>query len=268
MADADRWHHLTAQRNLMNTSHLIPESPTIAKRLGRWARKHWVISGLLLLVLLWWAYWWHFNTPIRNPWPKEAFTIKGRFPFDKGYELAFRFGVHGEASWHRRACGGWGFFTDEASCSGGWVYVKPRQIDGQHYEITLYRDYYLPGLVQWSRVNGASHLVFKPTPGVDPQTYLITSQARGKDSPDICDDSEVSYMKRRGKLFCMAQYTNDDRSRGYKKYIHLQLPPSAQAGPNEEVRDFWLKSELDELIKQTTPAVQSTPSGHSAARTH
>ena len=62
---------------------------TCKQWLLHWVRQHWIISTLVLLYVTYSGFWWLVFTPIRNPWPQEAFTIRGRFPFDKGYELMF-----------------------------------------------------------------------------------------------------------------------------------------------------------------------------------
>ena len=210
-----------------------------------WMRRHWIISTSLAFIAAWSSISWFAFTPIRNPWPKEAYTIKGRFPFDKGYELIFFQSVYGEAEWHQRWCGG--IQIEKATCSAGLVYLKPNQIDGQHYEITLYRDYYLRGLPQWTLVKpGHGAVAFKA--GIDFDYKRGGGSYYRQGPPDICDDSKESLGERHGRLFCMAQYYGPDRKSGYLKYIQLQLPDSAIAGPNEEIKDFWLTSELDRML--------------------
>jgi hypothetical protein len=208
-----------------------------------WMRKHWVISTLLLLCALWNGFWWAVFTPIRNPWPQEAFTIRGRFPFDKGYELMFYQNVYGMADWHKRLCGGGifyllGYQTSKATCSGGGISTKPRQIDGQHYEVTLYRDAYFAGFQNWT--SNTFHTQYKV--GVDYNTIRgFTSYGAPENS--ACDDSEEFLRKYSGKLFCTKQTTHKD----YKQLVIREGQP---AGPNERIQNFWLESELDQMLRQ------------------
>ena len=46
----------------------------------------------------------------------------------------------------------------------------------------------------------------------------------------------------------MQQYDGPYRERGHMKYKHLVLPASSQAQANVHVLDFWLYSELDEVL--------------------
>jgi hypothetical protein len=207
-------------------------------------RRHWIISTLLLLYAIYSGFWWFVFTPIRNPWPQEAFTIRGRFPFDKGYELMFYQNVYGKADWHQRLCGGGilyllGVQTSGATCSNAMrgVWTKPRQTDSQHYEVTLYRDAYFDGLQDWTP--NTWHTQFKANAGVDYTKLLITDYGSPENS--ACDDSEEFLRKYKGELFCTKQFTHKD-------YKELVIHEGQPAGPNERIQNFWLESELDQML--------------------
>lgn len=215
----------------------------IAQWLLRWVRKHWIISALLALFAVWHSVWWVIFTPIRNPWPQEAFTIRGRFPFDKGYELMFYQNVYGAADWHQRLCGGGVFYllgvqTSTATCSAGGVSTKPRQIDGQHYEVTLYRDAYFSGLQDWTA--NTFHTQYKV--GVD-YNKIKGFTSYGAPENSACDDSEEFLRKYSGELFCTKQTTHKD-------YKHLVITEGQPAGLNERIQNFWLESELDQMLNK------------------
>ena len=73
--------------------------------LRAWMRRHRFLSSLILFFFFWRIFWWHFDTPIRNPWPQDSYIVKGRFPFHKGYDLIFIQHVYGGSAWHQRVCG-------------------------------------------------------------------------------------------------------------------------------------------------------------------
>lgn len=216
------------------------------KRVSEWMKHHWLVSGLIVIAVVWKAFWLHFNMPIRNPWPRETYTVKGRFPFDKGFDLVFMQNVYGGSEWHQRLCGMLSL-RHEATCGGGGVFFKPRRIDSQHYEVTLYRDYYFTGLPGWT-LDGTNEwpLAFRSGIGFDYEKSMNTSL--GKMPVVVCDDRQEEVEKRMGRLFCTEQYDEPSRAQGHLKYKHLPLPMSSAGGPNERIKDFWLYSELDELI--------------------
>ena len=219
------------------------------KRVISWLKRHWLASSLLVLILTWQVFSWHFNTPIRNPWPQDTYTVKGRFPFNKGYDLVFMQNVYGGAPWHQRLCGGL-YMRNRATCSAGKVFFKPRRIDGEHYEVTLYRDYYFAGLPGW-KLNATNEwpLAFKAGIDFDYEKAMITSL--WPTPVAVCDDSPQSIEKFTGKLFCMQQYDDASRERGHMKYKHLVLPLSDPGSATTKIKDFWLYSELDEVLLKT-----------------
>lgn len=193
-------------------------------------RRHKIITVLLLLYGL-----WHLaTTPIKNPWASDAYTIRGRFPFDQGFELEFLQFAYNTADWHRRWCGG--INVDRAHCSGGHEVLKPRKIDGQHYELTVYRDRYISGPAGWV-ADPASYRAYRA--GVDPSTMIFLSLAP---SPDrlACDSGVERLSKYEGGLFCMSQ-------KEHQKYGQLVLPLSPGNNSQEKIFDFWLYSELDAI---------------------
>jgi hypothetical protein len=222
--------------------------------LKQWVAKHPKLCTFLLIVVLWQAFWWHFNTPIKNPWPDKPYTIKGRFPFDKGFDIVFGLSVSGDAKWHQWICGG--IQVTYAGCSGGTEYFHPQKTDSKNYQITMYKDYYLRGLPLWDE-SVFFYKQYKAGIAFDFKASVIGGHIVPESAPIICDDSEKELSESKGKIFCMRQYDNETRQSGYKKYIHLILPASSQAGPNEQVMDFWLTSELDEMLK-----VQPTPTAN------
>ena len=219
--------------------------------LKQWVAKHPKLCTFLLIVVLWQAFWWHFNTPIKNPWPDKPYTIKGRFPFDKGFDIVLGMSVIGEAKWHRWMCGD--LNITYTNCSGGFVRINPQKTESKNYQITMYKDYYFKGFPQWSEPR-----FFDGIHKFDPETLGIVSTTLLEGVPIICDDSEEGLRKLESQLSCRPQYYDENRKSGYKKYIHLVLPASSQAGPNEQVMDFWLTSELDEMLKaQPTPTANT-----------
>lgn len=234
----------------MNNPTEAIQKTSLKQTLKRWATKYLMFLALPILILLWKGFWWHFNTPIKNPWPEKPYTIKGRFPFDKGFDIVFGLRVVGDAKWHRWVCGG--LEVTYAGCDGGIVHFYPQKIDGKSYQVTMYKDYYLQGLPQW----GESLFFdkpYRPMEGFDPTGMAISSNVPLKGIPIICDDYEKRTGRFRGELRCMPLYDDKERKVGHLKYKHLNLPTTSPARPNEQVMDFWLYSELDEMLK-TQPA--------------
>lgn len=194
-------------------------------------RRHKIITVLLLLYGL-----WHLaTTPIKNPWASDAYTIRGRFPFDQGFELEFLQFAYNTADWHQRWCGG--INAERADCSGGHEILKPRKIDGQHYELTVYRDRYFSGPAGWV-ADPASYRAYQA--GADPRAMIFLSLAP---SPDqlACSDSDERLKERSGRMFCMSQ-------KEVKKYRQLVLPLGQINNLKEKIFNFWLDSELDAIL--------------------
>jgi hypothetical protein len=221
-----------------------------AASLADWMRRHRFLSSLILFFFVWRVFWWHFDTPIRNPWPQDTYIVKGRFPFDKGFDLIFMQQVHGDAYWHQLVCGWISLHQKPIPCGGKKsVYFKPKQIDGQHYEVTLYRDYFFSGLPGW-RLDGINEwsLGFKAGTVIDPAKGNF--QGVSQMPVVICSDSSEDLIRFKEQLFCAAQFSDPSRTRGYVKYMSLDFPLSAQPAPNVKVQDFWLESELQDAFGQ------------------
>lgn len=219
------------------------KTQTLSQRCWQWIKnfpkRHWFITGAGVLYALWYL----VLTPIRNPFAHEAFTIRGRFPFDQGYELMFNQNVYGAAEWHQRWCGGGifyllGYDTSKATCGGGRVFTKPKQIDGQHYEVTLYKDLYFAGLPNWTA--NTWHTQYKANAGVDPEKKCCTSYGSPENS--ACADSSERLNMFSNQLVCLPQTEHKD-------YKQLVIHEGQPAGLNERIQNFWLYSELDQMLQ-------------------
>jgi hypothetical protein len=239
-------------KKMMNSIPQAAQHMSFKQKLKRWVGKHPVLWAFLLIVVLWKGFWWHFNTPIKNPWPEHPYTIKGRFPFDKGFDIVLEMNVIGEAGWHQWVCGGANITY--ASCRSGIVYFSPQKVDGYNYKFTAYKDYYFKGLPFWSEPR-----FFDGVSKFDPKTLGMISTPLLSGVPIICDDSAQGVKKLETKERCRPQYFDEHRQVGYEKYKHLVLPPSGTAGPNEQVMDFWLTSELDEMLKTQPAPISDRP---------
>jgi hypothetical protein len=247
------------EKKMMNTNPQAAQHMSFKQKLKRWVGKHPVLCAFLLIVVLWKGFWWHFNTPIKNPWPEHPYTIKGRFPFDKGFDIVFGLRVAGEAKWHRWICGG--INVTYAGCSGGTLYFHPQKVDGKKYQMTMYKDYYLKGLPQWSEANFFDK-PYNSQADFDPKKSSIGGNVGWKNIPIICDDSKENLQQYKGAMRCRTQYDDPERKHGHLRYKHLKLPASQVAGPNEQVMDFWLYSELEEMLKESGNSqlpVQTSP---------
>jgi hypothetical protein len=114
-------------------------------------RKHWLITGVLFIFLALQSYsliWSWVLTPSINPHPKDAVTIRGAFPFDKGYDLQVYHVAYTSTPWVNSWCG-WPVPGRPISCRGGRQTLAVKKTDATHYEIVFYRDYYLPGIAGW-----------------------------------------------------------------------------------------------------------------------
>lgn len=136
-----------------------PQADAAHNRLIQWLqqfpRRRPIVTALVLtlvgLVLFFKMLGAWVFTPRFNPNPQDPITIRGAFPFDKGYDLVFNQGAHTTTPWVNVVCGGFGFIRgwEGLACRGGDEILRPQKIDCCHYEITLYRDHYLPGLAGW-----------------------------------------------------------------------------------------------------------------------
>ena len=219
----------------MNAETPIQASVTV--RAWRWLKafawRHKVISALVLFYLLSKA----IMTPIVNPFASDVYTIRGRFPFDQGFDLIFVQSTYGTAKWYRRKCGG--IQVEEAVCYGERRVLKPTRLDGQNYEIKIYRDRYFAGFAGW-KSDAISHAEYKVNMGIDPAKVL--NRAYANDENSACDGSEESIESRKGRLFCMGQIDHKD-------YKRLVIKEGLPLKPSEQLMNFWLYTESDAMLQ-------------------
>lgn len=217
-------------------SEETPIQASVTVRALRWLKafawRHKVISALGLFYLLSKA----IMTPIVNPFASDVYTIRGRFPFDKGYELAFDQRVLGQTKWFRAWCG-WPL-SEEGNCYKGFEVLKPTRIDENHYELRVYRDRYFAGPQGWE--HRISHIEYKTDAGIDLNRHSLRDYVG--DESSVCDDSEEFLKKYKGELFCTSQLTHKD-------FKVLHLPDGQPVMPNEQLINFWLDSELTPMLE-------------------
>ena len=220
-------------------------NPSLFLRTWTWLkgfpRRHKIITALAVLFLVWQA----IMTPIKNPFASDAITVRGRFPFDQGYELMFSQETYSnpESRFSKIFCKS--FAHSFTSCNGGSVRFYPKKIDGQHYELTVYRDAYFSGLLGWISKDRLNYRVHQNT--MDGDTFSRHFLGLGP-SPEnyACDNSVQSIRERKGGMFCSGQETHKD-------YKVLTLPMRSDLSNNEQEYNFWLDSELDEKLKGNKP---------------
>ena len=213
------------------------EPPSLSTRVWTWVKgfpkRHKIITVLVVLYVL-------FKiaiTPIKNPFASDVYVIRGRFPFEQGFELMFRQEVYGNAKWYRRWCGG--LVSRNAVCSAGAEIHKPTRLDAQHYEMRLYRDRYFSLFADWTEQTW--HLQYKANAGLKPETVAASSYAN--DTNSACDGSEESLARFKNKLFCTG-HLNDSA------YKHLTITEGQLVKADEELLNFWLYAELDAMLKK------------------
>lgn len=121
------------------------------RTLFKFLRRHPVITalcGIYLIFKLIGLVWGWILTPTINPHPQDPITISGTFPFDKGLDLVFDHDARSTAPWMAQICG-WGLRDAGVPCQGGHQEVRPKKVDPTHYEVTFFRDHYLPGIAGW-----------------------------------------------------------------------------------------------------------------------
>lgn len=215
----------------------VSNTPNAAKRTWTWmkdfAKRHKFITTLVLL----YATFKLIMTPIVNPFASDVYTIRGRFPFDQGFELMFIQNAYGNAKWYRRWCGG--INTEDAICRDGHRVLKPTRLSGQNYEIKIYRDRYFSAFADWKEE--AWHVEYKANMGLDPMRVMAHEYINDQNS--ACDGSEESSTRHKGQLFCTG-HVND------KDYKHLVINEGLPLKANERLLNFWLYSELDAMLSK------------------
>jgi hypothetical protein len=204
--------------------------------LSNFAMRHKVITAVAVLYVVFKL----VMTPIVNPFASDVYTIRGRFPFDQGFELMFIQNAYGNANWYRRWCGG--IQTDNAICRAGRHVLQPTRLDGQNYEIKNYRDRYFSAFADWKEETW--HVEYKANMGLDP--IKVMAHAYVNEDNSACDGSEESAIRHGGKLFCTG-HLND------KDYKHLVIKAGLPLKSNERLLNFWLYTDLDAmLLKEKT----------------
>lgn len=194
-------------------------------------KRHKVVTSLVVL----YAIFKLVMTPIVNPFASNVYTIRGRFPFDQGFELMFRQNAYGDAQWYRRWCGGNN--TDDAICRSGYRILKPTRLDGQNYELKIYRDSYFSAFADWKEETW--HLEYKANVGIDPEKMPADAYANEENS--ACDGSEESLREFKNHLYCGGHLN-------HKKYKHLVINEGLPLKPNERLLNFWLYTDLDAML--------------------
>lgn len=196
-------------------------------------KRHKVIATLAVLYVIFKL----VMTPIVNPFASDTYTIRGRFPFDQGFELMFIQNGYGNAQWYRRWCGG--IQTDDAICRAGHRLLKPTRLDGQNYEIRIYRDRYFSAFADWKEETW--HVEYKANMGLDP--FRVMAHSYVNDENSACNGSEESAIRHKGQLFCTG-HLND------KDYRHLVINEGLPLKPNERLMNFWLYPDLDAMLRK------------------
>ena len=120
--------------------------------------------------------------------------------------------------------------------------LKPTRLDGQNYEIKIYRDRYFSAFADWKEETW--HVEYKANMGLDPTKVMAHAYVNEDNS--ACDGSEESAIRHGGKLFCTG-HLND------KDYKHLVIKVGLPLKSNERLLNFWLYTDLDAmLLKETT----------------
>lgn len=139
----------------MNAPQTDADHNRLIQWLQQFPRRRPIVTALVLtlvgLVLFFKILGAWVFTPRLNPNPQDPITIRGAFPFDKGYDLVFNQGATTTTPWVNVVCGGFGLITDWKgfACRSEEEILQPQRVDCCHYEITLYRDQYLPGIAGW-----------------------------------------------------------------------------------------------------------------------
>ena len=213
------------------------ETPSRSTRVWNWVKgfpkRHKIITVLVVLYVLFKV----AITPIKNPFASDVYVIRGRFPFEQGFELMFRQNVYGDAPWFRRLCGG--LQTNDAICRAGYEDLKPTRLADQHYEIKIYRDRYFAGLADWK--DEVWHLEYKVDDRVNHEK--IAASGLGGSENLTCDGSAKASEKFKSELFCMSQTE-------HKKYKDLVVTAGKPIGASERLQNFWLYTELDAMLSR------------------
>lgn len=206
------------------------------KAVASYAKTHKILSAFVGVVLAWSAIELVVFTAWKNPFANEVVTIRGRFPFYKGFELVFQQSAVGTAKWYRRWCGG--VRAEEAVCRSGSELIQAKPVDDRHYELTYYRDGYFSLFAGW-----------------EPEVWMYRAYKKGADVEKMgvgwarnngdlaCDGSDEAVAKFENELFCMGA----TRGEGHKNYKSLSLTEGRPVAQNEQLLNFWLYSELDAI---------------------
>jgi hypothetical protein len=189
----------------MNAHNSAAAHNRLIQWLNQFARRRPIVAALVLgffcIVLFLKLFGGVVFTPRLNPNPQDPITIRGAFPFDKGYDLVFNQGARTTAPWASVVCGGFGLTRGWKgfACRGGYETFLPKKIDCCHYEITLYRDHYLPGIAGWEN-NG-----FGFNSAVQGKPLIGGGGVPRKSTEMDCADSAERLRKSNGALLCIPE---------------------------------------------------------------
>ena len=126
-------------------------STTLITRAIAWPRRYKVVVTVFaVIVSAFCGYRW-LMTPTINPNPTMRVVMRGRFPFDKGWELRIARSFHTQNSLCKRTARVFFFIPQaEVSREKSLPFIVPTRLDGSRYEVEYYEDYFLPGFCDWT----------------------------------------------------------------------------------------------------------------------
>lgn len=192
-------------------------------------------TGLMMLVISYLTYQaihQTFFVAWKNPFAKDAVVLRGRFPFDQGWE--FSFNQTALTPYTSNICEGLGA---SLPCVGAKETLKPERIDDRHYRFVAYRDYYFKGVVGWLtdiHIYAGYYLIHTKVNGID-RTPLLEL---GKTMNIVCSKNTKRH------------WTNCASTLEHQDYKNLIFTEEQSIAPDEYVMNIWLDSELDLLLKQ------------------
>ena len=113
-------------------------------------RRHWVVTLILLFGLVFVCFNW-LMTPTVNPNPIKKVVIRGQFPFERGWDLRISQSFYARNSLCNRTARVFFFIPQaEVSREKALPFIVPKRLEGSHYEVEYYQDYFLPGFCDWT----------------------------------------------------------------------------------------------------------------------
>lgn len=122
---------------------------TKKQHIWHWITTHKLISILAVLVALGLGHYWLVH-PADNPRPEKKLTVRGSFPYDKGWDLAIDVSYYSKNPICKQTARAFFIFPQAEEARGAWRSLPVIREGDKQYRFDFFEDAVLPGFCEWT----------------------------------------------------------------------------------------------------------------------